>query len=81
MTVSRKLFLLDGPMLLSPERKADMAAEMGRKLLDGSAYLDRGDAIRLLRALDYSVLNVMLVVDDARHWAMEEILAKEMSEA
>jgi hypothetical protein len=76
----QKCYLLDGPLILAPERKQEMAEEMAALLLDANAYLDRGDAIRLLRAADYNALNVMLCVDDARHLAMQEIIAKEMSE-
>lgn len=79
--VQQKSYLLDGPMMLAPERKQVKTEEMSAHLLkDGRAFLDRGDAIRLLRALDYSVLDVMLCVDDARHLAMVDIVAREMGE-
>lgn len=77
----QKNYLLSGPIMLAPERKQVVAEEMADHLLaDGRAFLDRGDSIRLLLAKDYSVLNVMLCVDDARHAALQRIIAKEMSE-
>lgn len=75
----QKCFLLDGPLMLAPERKQAMAEEMAALLLDAGAYLDRGDAIRLLRAANYAVLNIMLCVDDAQHFALQKIVAGEMS--
>lgn len=74
-------YLLDGPALFAPERKAALAAIMGAALLaDVVAGLERGDAIRLLLARGHNMLDVMLCVDDAWHWAMQEIVAKEMGE-
>ena len=82
MNVLQKTYLLDGPMMLAPERKQAKIEEMAASLLkDGRAFLDRGDAIRLLRSLDYSVLDVMLCVDDARALATQEIVAREMGES
>jgi len=76
----QKCFLLDGPLMLAPERKQAMAEAMADLLLEANAYLDRGDAIRLLRAADHTVLNVMLCVDDAMHFAVQKIVAKKISE-
>lgn len=77
-----KPYLLDGPLMLAPERRAAMALNMGAELLENDCFRDRGDAIRHLMAspTGWSAVDIMMLVDDARQWAMQAVVAAEMSE-
>lgn len=79
--MSAKPFLLDGPLMLAPERRAAMVETMARELYDALLFADRGDSIRFLLGRGYPAIDIMLLVDDARQAAVQEIVAKEMGDA
>jgi hypothetical protein len=79
MTDFKTPFLLDGPLMTAPERRIRLIKSMANELVKHGAAGDRGDAIRVLQALNYGVVNIHCLVDEARTLAVQEIVAKEMS--
>ncbi len=75
-----KSYLVDGPLMLAPERRAAMVLNMGADLLEADAFRDRSDAIRHLYTKDYPTVDIMVLVDDAMQWAVQAVVAAEMSE-
>lgn len=77
-----KPYLLDGPLMLAPERRAAMAIHMGAELVEADAFRDRGDAIRYLMAAPtgWSTVDIMILIDDARQWAMQAVVAAEIED-
>lgn len=72
-------YLLDGPLMLAPERAAAMVARMTPDIAD--VWCDKRDAERALRAKGYPMLDVMLLLDEVIHAAMmDEVVAGEMME-
>jgi hypothetical protein len=72
-------FLLNGPLMPIPEHRTRLIEIMAAELVKHDAAGDRGDAIRLLHKLNYGVVNIHCLVDEARILAVQEIVAKEMS--
>jgi hypothetical protein len=82
MITPRKCFLVDGPLMNMPEHKERRVLDMAEQLIEHDAYADSGDARRLLRALGWSMIDVELLLDDARQVAFSatlDIVATEMS--
>lgn len=79
-TLFTKSYLVDGPLMLGPERRMAMALNMGAELLEKDAFRDRADAIRALHAAGYPVVDVMILVEDAMQIAMQAIVEVHMSE-
>jgi hypothetical protein len=75
----RKCFLVDGPLFLA-EHKERRVLDMAEQLLEHDAYADSGDARRLLRALGWSIIDVELLLDDARQVAVQAKVAQAMGE-
>jgi hypothetical protein len=75
------VFLLDGPLMTAPERRTRMIESMAAEMVRHGAAGDRGDAIRLLHALNYGVVNIHCLVDEAIAVAVQDVVAKEMSES
>jgi len=73
------LYLIDGPLMLAPERRAAKVESMAVLLRLTNSYADRGEAVRLLMAYSFSTLEIMLLVDDARQVAVQEAVAREMA--
>lgn len=65
--------------MLSPERRAARAITMGADLVAEDAFRDRDDAIRVLHRKGYPAFDVVLLVDDAMHWAQSAIVPAAMS--
>jgi hypothetical protein len=80
MAMSAKPFLIDGPLMMAPERRAAVLECMARDLVDDDAIAERGDAVRALHARGYVALDIMILVEEARALAFQEIVSKEMSE-
>jgi hypothetical protein len=74
-----KPFLIDGPLLLAPERRALLIEHMAADLLETGAFVDRSESERQLHRDGYPCLDVMILVDDARQVAMQDVVAREMS--
>jgi hypothetical protein len=75
-----KPFLIDGPLLQAPERRAMLIEYMAADLLETGAFVDRSESEKQLHRDGYLCLDVMILVDDARQVAMQEAVAREMSE-
>jgi hypothetical protein len=80
MIASPKTYLLDGPEMTIPERRAARIIEMATILLEEPAYVERGDAVRCLHARGFNAIDIMMLVDDARHSVLQQIVAREMRE-
>lgn len=73
-------YLMDGPLMALPVTRANLVGRMATDLLDNRAYADRGDAVRTLRTLGHSVIDVFCLVDDAIYLAKQGLVAEEMSD-
>jgi hypothetical protein len=51
---------------------------MAADLSETGAYADRGESVRQLHRDGYKVLDIMLLVDDARQVAMQDEVARIM---
>lgn len=80
MTDTRPNYLIDGPAYREGERRAERILEMAAILLDAPAYVERGDAVRCLHARGYGVVDVMMLVDEARYEAHQQLVAKVISD-
>jgi len=58
-------FLTDGPMMLAPERRAEMLGRMADALVEHDAFGCEQDAVRMLHHLGYGWLNVSLLAGEA----------------
>lgn len=73
-------YLMDGPLSALPITRERVIGQMATLLFNQRAFADRGDAIRVLRADDYSTIDIMILVDDAIYLARQHVVAMEMSE-
>jgi hypothetical protein len=71
--------LLDGPLMAYRERRKAVAERMAKDLLRFESYLTEQDAIRSLYGAGYPMADIVMLVDDARQLAVQEIVAMEMS--
>ncbi len=80
LRVVTKPYLLDGPLMTTPERRKAVLDRMARDLASSGADLgsDR-DARRLLTAKGYPDLDVALLAGEARAAACRGIVAREMA--
>ena len=74
-------FLLDGPLMTAIERRRAVTERMAKDLIEAGALGSDQEAIRLLHAKGYAMLDVVLLGPEARMRAYQEIVAKEMSES
>lgn len=58
-------FLLDGPMMLATERRAEMLGRMADALVEHDAFGSEQDAIRMLHHLGFGWMNVSLLAGEA----------------
>lgn len=73
-----KLYLLDGPLMTTPERRRETLERMARDLVrHGVPHNDR-EAVRMLCALNHHHLEVAILAGEARMLAYQEIVAQEM---
>lgn len=72
-------FLLDGPLMTAPERRAELLARMPTDLFRFDAMRDRSDAVRTLHHCGYGSFDIHCLVDEAMALAFQEIVVKEMS--
>ena len=76
-----KTFLIDGPLMTTPERRAATLARMAVTLLENPEGLaGERDSVRVLMAKGYHNIDVAILAGEARMAAFQEIVAKEMSE-
>lgn len=71
-----KSYLLDGPIMLAPERRAAMLDRMAADIMAAGIADCEQDCVRLLMHAGYGYLNVAILVGQARHIA---IVMREMA--
>jgi hypothetical protein len=76
-----KSYLVDGPIMLTLERRKPMIERMAKDLVQHVENLvcDR-DAVRILLSKGYRTVDVAILAGEARMVAYQEIVAREMSE-
>ncbi len=72
-------YLIDGPIMTTPERRQALVDRMAKDLAAGQVFLDMDDSVRALRGWGYSMIDVALLVADARMVAFQDLVAKEMA--
>jgi hypothetical protein len=80
MSDFKNSFMVDGPLMSYEQRRAEMILQMAAILLEEPAYVERGDAIRCLHARGYNAVDVMMLTDDARLEAHQQLIAKVISD-
>ena len=80
MSDFKNSFMVDGPLMTHAERRAAMILQMAAILLEEPAYVERGDAIRCLHARGYNAIDVMMLTDEARLEAHQQLVAKAISD-
>lgn len=74
--------LIDGPLPIAFRPRKVVVEEMAAILVKYDSFRNEADAIRCLLALRvYSSFEVLRYIDDVRQYAMQQIVAREMSEA
>lgn len=77
---TRRPFLIDGPLMLAPERRAQMRRYMADHLTACGIPDNDDDARRLLLRAGYSTVDVDLLAADARMDALEAAVGAVMAE-
>jgi hypothetical protein len=67
--------LIDGPLV--DTRRAELVTRMANDLVAAGTAGDERDAIRTLFG-KYAISDIMMLIDDARQAAAQEIVAREM---
>jgi hypothetical protein len=69
------------PVFISLQaRRAALTTRMARDLVEDCAAQVKADAIAALHHRGYDMLDIMMVIDQARAEAFQEIVAREMME-
>lgn len=68
----------DAVKVLAPRRR-ELVERMAKDLIRYESYVTEPDAIRSLFGRGYSMPDIVMLIDDARMVAFQEIVAKEMS--
>lgn len=71
--------LVDGPLLDAPARRRMLIEHMARDLVRYDAAQNEQDAIRSLFGRGYTMMDIALLVGEARQVAFQEIVAAEMA--
>lgn len=75
-----RLRLVDGPLIETKPRR-DVVQKMAADLIRFGAVENEQDSIRSLFGNGYSMVDIVMLIDDARQVAMQEIVAKEMGKS
>jgi len=78
--MTRKSFLLDGPLVLTTERRAVVVQQMAERLVEANVFACAQDSFRVLDHAGFVVMDIALLLEDARAVAQLTVVAKEMSE-
>jgi hypothetical protein len=71
---------LEGPIVVKPATyRQQLIESMARSLQEAGTAGDERDAIRSLFGNGYAMADIIMLLDDARALAFQEIVAKEMS--
>lgn len=79
MTINPPFRRIGGPLMEAHVRRQAMVQRMAADLIRYDAAQNEQDAIRSLYGRGYAIADVMMLVDDARMLAFQEIVAKEMT--
>lgn len=71
--------LIDGPLTDARSRRTALVQRMAKDLVRYDAAQNEADAIRSLFGRGYTMTDIVMLVDDARQVAMQEIVAAEMA--
>lgn len=71
--------LIDGSLIDYRARRKALIERMAQDLVRYEAYQNEADAIRSLFGRGYTMADIVMLVDDARALAFQDIVAKEMS--
>lgn len=74
-----KFVLIDGAVMDATARRKETVTRMAKDLVRYDAVQDERDSIRSLFGRGYSMVDIVMMIDDARQAAMQEIVAREMS--
>jgi hypothetical protein len=67
------------PQMQARERRIGLVARMAADLVRFEAHGSEPDAIRSLFGAGYPMADIVMLVDDARQVAMQEVVAREMA--
>ena len=71
--------LIDNTPTDARSRRQVMVERMAKDLIRYDSYQNEADSIRSLFGRGYSMTDIVMIVDDARALAFQEIVAMEMS--
>jgi hypothetical protein len=74
-----ELRLIDGPLVDTRSRRTILLERMAKDLIRYEAAHTEADAIRSLFGRGYAMADIVMLVDEARAIAFQEIVAAEMS--
>lgn len=75
-----RLRLVDGPLIETTPRR-EIVEKMAKDLIRFGAVANEQDSIRSLFGNGYSMVDIVMLIDDARQVAMSEIVAREMGKS
>lgn len=78
------ILLLEGPLSIAAglSKRQRLVSDMAQALLKYDAFRNEADAFWTLQNREmWSTYDIIVCIDDARQVAMQEIVAKEMSES
>ena len=73
------LRLVDRSVRSVHQHRQSMVRQMARDLVRYDAHANEADSIRSLFGRGYSMVDIVILIDDARQVAMQEIVAREMA--
>lgn len=76
---SAEIFLIDGPLV--SDRRRDLVQRMAKDLNRFDSWQNEQDAIRSLFGYGYSIIDIALLLDDARQVAFQmtvDVVAREV---
>lgn len=71
--------LIDGPLVPAGARR-ELVERMAADLIRFQAWHDEREAIRSLFGRGYSMVDIVMLIDDARQAAQTEVVAEAMSQ-
>jgi hypothetical protein len=74
-----ELRLIDGPLVDTRSRRTVLLERMAKDLIQYDAAQNEADAIRSLFGRGYAMADIVMLIDEARAIAFQEIVAVEMS--
>jgi AmiR/NasT family two-component response regulator len=81
MTRNLGFVLIDGPVIDSTIKRKAKVEQMAKDLVRYDAFHNEADAIRSLFGRGYGMADIVMLVDDARQVAMQDVVAREMAKS